>query len=221
MKRRYIAFFISITLFLQCTSLHVPDLIQKEEQDTTKIAEIKKKLLQGAESLVGKDTIIVNGKKFINDCVNTVLAIYYFAGIDLSKEFGKYSGNGVRRLYKTLENHELIYSTHSPAPGDIVFWDNTWDMNGDGIYNDPLTHVGMIVKISDEGNLEYIHYNYIKGIVYEKMNLNNPDTYSKIVNGKTIIINSPLQMKEKGKAHSNKWLSSHLYKSFGKGYLME
>ena len=41
-------------------------------------------------------------------------------------------GNGVGRIYKTLETEDLLYTTSTPLVGDIIFWDNTWDANGDG-----------------------------------------------------------------------------------------
>ena len=192
------------------------------EQDIQdNISLIQAKLLEGAEYLVGKTHIIVNNRKYTADCINTILAIYDYAGINLAQEFNLYSGNGVARLYQILDNRGLIYLTEMPVTGDIIFWDNTWDSNGDAEWNDPLTHAGMVVKADQDGNLVYIHYDYIKGIVYAKMNLKNPDKQYIIIDGKAVMINTPIQMKQKGKEHSEKWLAGQLVNAFGKGYLME
>ena len=81
------------------------------------------------------------------DCTGTVLAIYYYAGIDLARDFNKYSGNGVTRLYKSLQAQKLLYETRYPVTGDIIFWDNTYDRNEDGRWNDTLTHVGITAGV--------------------------------------------------------------------------
>ncbi|MBA7535635.1 hypothetical protein ES705_27893 [subsurface metagenome] len=132
----------------------------------------------------------------------------------------KYSGNGVTRLYKSLEQEELLYNTNLPEVGDIIFWDNTYDRNEDGRLNDPLTHVAMVVTAKKDGTIEYIHHNYRKGIIIEYMNLRNPDIFQKLEAGEMRIINSPMRMRTPGKSHGEKWLSSQLYKIFGRGYLL-
>lgn len=204
-----------------CLTLVTGDALTTPREDEQQYKAVKVKLLSGAEAVLGTKPMNINGKKFNMDCIGTVLAIYYYAGIDLTRDFHKYSGNGVSILYKILQEQNLTYDTKHPRPGDIIFFDNTWDANGDGKWNDPLTHVGMVVKAEENGNLEYIHYNYSKGNVYAKMSLTNPDTYSQIIDGCTVIINDAMRMKVAGKPRPSKWLSSHLYKIFAKGYLLK
>lgn len=215
-------FLISLLIILNsCSSLpewvirRGPNKIsfpQKNLDDT------QKKLVEGALYLKGRNKINIKNRKFNMDCTGTVLGVYYYAGIDLSKEFNKYTGPGVKRLYNSLNQKKLLYNTNAPKPGDIIFWDNTWDRNHDGKENDYLSHVGMVVKSEKNGQITYIHEHYKKGIIFEKMNLKNPNTYKKVINGKSIIINSPMRMK--GSKKHSKWLSSHLYKIFGKAYLV-
>ncbi len=181
---------------------------------------VRAKLVQGAYKIVGARNLIIRGRRFNFDCTGTVLAIYYYAGIDLSREFSKYSGNGVLRLYKIMKVNNLLYITKYPVPGDLIFWDNTYDRNRDGKMNDYLTHVGMVVRVYNDGTIEYIHEHIRKGITIEKMNLRNPDTYSKKVMGKTIVVNAPMRMKTAGVAHPSAWLASQLLRDFGKGYLL-
>ena len=176
-------------------------------------------VVEGALSLIGSDVLTVNGETFANDCTGLVRAAYWYAGIDLAQDFAKYTGNGVTRIYNTLESDNLLYTTDLPEPGDIVFWDNTYDRNEDGKWNDTLTHVGVVVSAQNNGQIEYVHCNYRTGIVAEHMNLQEPDTVTKDVAGKTVRVNSAMRMK--GQVVNAKWLSSHLVRNFGKGYLLE
>ncbi len=181
---------------------------------------LQNKLVEAAVALLGAEELVIQGKRFNLDCTGVVLAIYAYAGIDLSHDFNLYQGNGVRRLYSSLESKGLLYHTFNPAPGDIIFWDNTWDRDGDGKWNDSLTHTGMVVRVSHLGAIEYVHHNYRRGIVMQEMNLNDPDTFQKTEKGVIIIVNAPLRMKQANKKHPDKWLSAQLYRIFGMGYIL-
>jgi hypothetical protein len=181
--------------------------------------ETRRKLAEGGQYVLGKQELIIRGKRFNMDCTGAVLAIYYYAGIDLARDFNKYTGNGVTRLYKSLEAQELLYDTRYPVTGDIIFWDNTYDRNEDGRWNDPLTHVGMVMNVSTTGDVEYVHLNYRRGIIIENMNLRKPEIHQRMEKGQMRIINSPMRMKQAGVAHPENWLSGQLFKIFGMGYL--
>lgn len=181
--------------------------------------EIRRKLAEGGRYVLGKQELIIRGKRFNMDCTGAVLAIYYYAGIDLAQDFNKYTGNGVTRLYKSLEANKLLYDTRYPITGDIIFWDNTYDRNEDGRWNDPLTHVGMVMNVSGNGEVEYVHLNYHRGIIIENMNLREPKIHQRMEKGQMRIVNSPMRMKRSGVAHPENWLSGQLFKIFGMGYL--
>lgn len=183
------------------------------------LTETQVKLIKGANEILGREKLFIRGRNFGMDCSGIVLALYWYADIDLSKAYNDYSGGGVTRIYHYLEDKDLLYRTMMPVPGDIIFWDNTYDQNEDGKANDLFTHVGMVVSIDRAGNIDYIHHNYRKGIVLERMNLNDPDTYAETVNGKQRIVNSAMRMR--GSPGFDKWLSSQLYRKFGMGYLVE
>jgi hypothetical protein len=173
-------------------------------------------LIEGAHFVKGKDELVVRGKRFNMDCTGTVLAIYYYAGIDLAKDFAKYTGNGVLRLFSYLRDHGLLHDKKQPSPGDIIFWDDTYDKNGDGIWNDEFTHTGMVVAVSQWGTMDYVHLNYRKGIVFERMNLLEPDVHIRDIDGDPVTINSAMRMKDE--PTGSRWLASHLFRIFGKGY---
>jgi CHAP domain len=179
------------------------------------LSGVQRRLLYGAQEVLETQRLSVNGEKYRADCTGTIQAIYAFAGIDLRTPMESYSGNGVTRLNSYLKEKGLLYSTRTPSPGDLVFWDNTYDRNGDGLWNDPLTHVGMVVAVSDEGTISYVHHNYRRGIVLAHMNLQKPDT----VTAGDRELNSAMRMRD-GKVYP-RWLSSHLYRELGKGWELD
>ncbi len=162
-------------------------------------------------------TVYIKGKKFTLDCIGTVAAIFYGAGIDIMADASKFyapGDNGVAMFYKSLKNKNGVYKTKYPKPGDVIFWDNTWDRNSNGRFgDDPLTHVGLVTKVEDDGTIHYIHDNYIYGIVVEQMNLYRPKEV-RDENGK--VINSALYMNSsESKNMTHPWLSGDLFREFG------
>ena len=187
--------------------------------DPTVVA-LRDKLAEGARSILGRKQLVVRGRRFNMDCTGVVLAVYWYAGIDLARDFGRFTGNGVSRIYHTLERRDLLYTTTSPLVGDIIFWDNTYDENEDTRWNDPLSHVGMVVRVDDDGTITYVHYHIRKGISNDYMNLRNPGVQSEIENGRMKVINSPLRLAVPGRPHPPDWLSGQLYRNLGMGYLL-
>ena len=185
-----------------------------------RVVALRAKLAEGAKSIIGAKQLVVRGKRFTMDCTGVVLAVYWYAGIDLAKDFSRFSGNGVERIYKTLERENLLYSTSEPLVGDIIFWDNTYDEGEDGGDN-PLSHMGMVVGVDDHGTISYVHYHIRRGITIDYMNLENPNVHSRMENGSMKVINSPLRLAVPGKPHAPKWLAGQLYRVLGLGYLLD
>jgi len=187
------------------------------------LSEVQMKLVEGASLLLGREEIALGGRSYNSDCSGTVRAIYEYAGIDLTSRFARYTGNGVTRIFRMLEEEDLLYDTEYPVPGDVIFWDNTYDRDGDGRWNDELTHIGMVTESYVDGTIRYTHFHYGRNsVVMENMNLLTPNVYKKSVNGESIVVNAPMRIREKGVSYPiNQGLTSHLYRIFGKGYLME
>ncbi len=195
----------------------VQDYPEQRDDTRNELSSIQLKLVEEANNILGAERLVVDGRQYPLDCTGTIMALYAMAGIDLGRDFNKYSGNAVARLYKYLDFEKLLYITKTPVPGDIVFWDNTWDANEDGKFNDLFTHAGMIVNRLEGDILEYIHYNYRRGIVLERMNLQNPDTRTVMIKGEEILINSPMRARSAPSAPGNS-LASQLARGFGRGW---
>jgi hypothetical protein len=194
---------LSAFLFLSCAG--VPEKPAPAADPET--VDIQKKLVQSAEDLVGKKRLSFGNTNFSYDCTGTVLAAYFLSGRDLRNEFAKYQGNGVARLYRMAENNKVLSAGHDPLPGDVVFWDNTYDKNGDGKLNDELTHTGLVIRADPDGRIDYVHHHIRRGIVVESMNLKKPDIYG--------AFNAPMRVREPG-PRPEKWLAGQLYRSYGR-----
>ncbi len=184
-------------------------------EELAALTPIQRKLVEGAYSVLGRDRLVVRGRRFAMDCMGVVLAVYWYAGVDLAREMNGYAGNGVARLHALLRDRNLLYETVHPVPGDVIFWDDTYDRNRDGLWNDPLTHTGMVVRSEPDGTVEYVHANYHQGIVLERMNLLEPGTASKRVGGRVRVLNSPIRMRQAGRLHPPRWLAGQLFRDAG------
>ena len=176
------------------------------------ISQKQKQLVEAANWAKGRKYLTVNGQRFKMDCSGVVRAIYFKAGIDLAQDFNKYKGGGVQRIHATMQAKGLIYRPTVPVPGDILFWDNTYDANHNGQSDDVLSHIGMVVSSDKKtGNVVYVHHHEKKGIVFETMNLLHPNDPK---------YNAIMRSQRAKKLPGNKYLASQLYKDSGKGYLL-
>lgn len=157
----------------------------------------------------------VAGRAWRLDCIGLVTAVYWSAGIDLAKAMAGKAGNGVTRLWTALEEQGLRDSRSWPRAGDIVFWDNTWDANGDGRFgNDGHTHAGVVSRVEADGTVWYWHASVSRGVVEAFMNLKTPSLL-KDAQGKPV--NSPMYLGAAAGKKTNppRWLSGELYSGRG------
>lgn len=125
-----------------------------------------------ALGLLGKNRVVVGGKRYGDDCTGFVKAIYEPLGIDLSAE-GKQGDNGVTAMWRFATHHGRIFEGGRPVPGDLVFFKETYDLNRDGRSNDGLTHVGLVEDVETDGTVLIIH-RVARGVVRYRMNLAHP-----------------------------------------------
>lgn len=170
---------------------------------------IQRQLVDAANWAEGRTNISHGGRRFSLDCSGVVSAVYWKAGIDLQAAYPLYSGNGVTRIYRYLDDKKLLYRPDEPAPGDIIFWDNSYDKNGNGLADDELTHVGMVVAVSPAGDVTYIHHDYISGIIFADMYPPEPSDPER---------NSGMRMQSLGPTPDGRKTSGELYRNAGRGW---
>jgi cell wall-associated NlpC family hydrolase len=189
-----------------------------QDQVTAPLSADEKAVLASAKTLLGQPpdaSVNVNGRAFTLDCIGTVSAIYYGVNVDVQRDFSRYDGNGVNRLYQSLKALKGLHRDQYPRPGDVIFWDNTWDANGDGnLSNDPRTHAGVVISVDDDGTIHYEHEHVRKGVIVETMNLLHPDDY---YDSRGRVINNALALNSGISRSSNPphWTSGSLFDAFG------
>ena len=127
------------------------------------------KVLEAARALVGSTRIVVNGKRYGDDCTGLVRAAYAQAQVNLMTQ-GLSGDNGVTAIFRFASAHGQVYRGGWPVPGDLVFFKDTYDVNRDGRIDDGLTHIGIVDDIDATGTVTVIH-RVARGVVRYRMNL--------------------------------------------------
>jgi len=191
---------------------------QGRVEDASREAAVRSAVVASARALLGKapeSKVTLRGKQFTLDCTGTISAAWWDAGYDIQKDYSRYQGNGVQRLYRSLEAWGALHDRKIPRPGDIIFWENTYDRNENGDLNDDgLTHAGLVMEVEADGTVHYLHESYSRGVVIAYFNLLHPRE-PKSPAGK--IWNSPMYLGSNyGKSNNpTRWLSGDLWASFG------
>jgi hypothetical protein len=128
--------------------------------------------LSTARSLVGKTKLVVNGKRYGDDCTGFVRAVFEPLGVNLMTDAAK-GDNGVTAMWRFAAKHGRIFEGGRPVPGDLVFFKETYDLNRDGQTNDGLTHIGVVDDVEADGTVVIIH-RVARGVVRYRMNLAAP-----------------------------------------------
>ena len=134
------------------------------------------RVLAAARSLVGRRRVEVGGRRFRADCSGFVRGVYSAAGVDLFAVPMRRDENGVRLIHRWFALHGRNYRSGAPSPGDVVYFNDTYDRNGDRRLDDWLTHVGIVDRVLADGTVYVIHY-VSAGIEREPMNLAHPHAW--------------------------------------------
>ena len=167
--------------------------------------------IEQARALLGQHQVHVKGRSFRYDCSGFVRGVTSVLGVDLMSEPGEEDDNGVRLIHRWVERHGENHHRKIPRPGDVVYFDNTWDKNGNGKLDDPLTHVGLVESVGEDGTMQVIH-RASRGIVRDPMNLIHPHETHDQQKRPT---NSILRPKGKRDPAATPHLMSELWAGFG------
>ncbi len=127
--------------------------VQKRKQARADLSSV----LARAGNLEGHKRVSVGGKKYRNDCTGFVTACYGRVPLDLIAP-GTKGKSGTELMFRTLKSRGRIVPAGQAKPGDIVFFHNTWDKNGNGLRDDRFTHVALVVEVDSDGRLQVLHY---------------------------------------------------------------
>ena len=169
-------------------------------------------IVESAARLVGARTITSRGKRITYDCAGVTRAIFLAHGIDLYRgAFNDPKGNGVRLIHNHVRQHGILHRGSNVSPGDLVFFDNTWDFNGDGKLNDPLTHVGVVERLEPDGTVVFIS-RVANAVERYRMNLEQPHVH-KTAEGR--VLNDYIRRKHPADSHHTARLTGELFSFYG------
>jgi len=168
-------------------------------------------IVRTAAKLVGAKTIESNGRRVSYDCAGVTRAIFLKHGIDLyDSSASDPDANGVRLIHAHIRQQGTFHQGPVVHPGDLVFFDNTWDFNGDGKVNDPLTHVGVVERQEPDGTVIFI--SRVAGAIDRyHMNLAFPHVH-KTAAGR--ILNDYLRRKDVNDPANTRYLTGEIFAQF-------
>jgi hypothetical protein len=188
-------------------ALPTPDCCRTAQATRSQAAIVKT-----AAGLVGATTVKSNGRRITYDCAGVTRAVYLAHGIDLYDDgIQRGKENGVRLIYNHVRAHGRLHRGPLVRPGDLVFFDNTWDFNGDGIPNDALTHVGIVEQVEADGTVIFIS-RVADAIERYRMNLSTPHVH-RAADGR--VLNDYMRRKRWRDGDDTLYLTGELFAGFG------
>ncbi len=155
---------------------------------------------KGAGGLVGKPKLVVDGRTYRSDCSGLVEASYARAGLTLSGSSAD--------MFALSRELGVLHHKKLPQPGDIAFFDDTYDRNGNGRRDDELSHVAVVEKVEADGTIILVHRGS-NGVVRIRMNLRDPHV-GRREDG--VVLNDGLRS---GKQDGGPRLTGELWRAFG------
>jgi hypothetical protein len=140
---------------------------------------------------------------FADDCSGYVAAAASLAGVELPP--------ATRLLWELAVASGAVHHDVRPAKGDLAFFDDTWDKDGNGRVDDPLTHVGVVVDVEDDGTILVAHRSSSQGRTLLHMNLLRPHERHD-EDGRTL--NDYLRRARRGDPDGTQYLSAELCRGF-------
>ena len=103
-----------------------------------------------------------------NQCTNYVHHVFLRAGVDVE--------GAPRDMWDRAVELGSTHHRTRPSPGDIAFFDQTFDRDHDGRVDDPFTHVAVVLSVAADGTINLAHGGATHGTGTFHMNLEHPDT---------------------------------------------
>jgi cell wall-associated NlpC family hydrolase len=170
-------------------------------------------LAQAATGFIGQPQIKVRGRRFAFDCTGLVRGVYLSQGVDLygGQRVSPIGLNGVRFIHQYVKRHGRLHSGPTVHPGDLVFFHNTWDANGDYRLNDRLTHVGVVEWVTRDGTVVFASRVW-GGVRHYRMNLRMPGVH-RTRDGR--LLNDFVRRKGFLDLEGTQYLTGQLFATFG------
>ena len=155
----------------------------------------------------------IAGHSFLQDCIGFIHYIFYASGIDLL-DACSLGDRGVDTLYNGLNELGYAYEQGLPEPGDLIFFDNTYDANRNHSWDDKLTHIGIVESVGEYETVTFLHFVSHK-VTRSTINMRYPNTHAfRMSDGRLMIINSYIR-ENRGEGFKRR---AYIASSFFHGY---
>ncbi len=177
--------------------------------------DLQARLAARAAALVGHTRgFQAGGERFNADCTGFVEAVYAGEGVPLRplmRSAAPGERTGVWAVYRAMERYGVVFGGGGewPAPGDLVFWRDTYDRNRNGKPDDGLTHVGIVEYVVD-GTVVFVHRGS-HGVARGAMTPDRPDERS----AAGVALNSPIRARD-GRRENVPALAGELFAGYGR-----
>lgn len=104
---------------------------------------------------------------FRADCSGFVEAVLHRAGLPIR--------GSTAQFWEQSRRAGTVHRRRRPYLGDLVFFDHTWDRNGNGRRDDDLTHIAVVIDVEKDGTVVMAHKSSSRGRTTLRMNLLQPD----------------------------------------------
>ncbi|MFZ5469063.1 MAG: NlpC/P60 family protein [Myxococcota bacterium] len=127
---------------------------------------VGERVAAAAAEWVGRSSLRAVDAGVPDDCTGLVRLAYAAIGVELR--------GSAATMYAQARRVGAIHRG-PPRRGDLVFFRETYDRNGDGRRNDGITHVGVVELVDASGTVTFVHRGS-RGVARAKMNLRRPFT---------------------------------------------
>ena len=158
---------------------------------------------RAAGQLVGRSRLIVGGETYRYDCSGLVEAAHAKAGEALSGSSAS--------LFALSRQEGVLHRRKVPHPGDVAFFDDTYDRNRNGRVDDDLTHIAVVIEMDPDGTILLAHGGTSRGRTELRMNLRHPDQRS---DDSGRVLNDYLRVKRNSDKSGTKYLAGELWRGF-------
>lgn len=140
---------------------------------------------------------------FRDDCSGYVEAVYARAGMVLE--------GSTAMFYDLAKETGALHHRKLPTPGDLAFFDDTYDRNHNGRLDDELSHVAVVLEVHADGTILMGHGGTSRGRTTLRMNLEHPDARE---DGDGEVLNDWLRVKRDSDPGGTHYLSGELWRAF-------
>ncbi len=160
-----------------------------------------------AARFVGAKRLVVEGKKHRWDCSGLVEAAHAASGLSLKGS----SAN----LWELARSSGVLHRRKTSGQvGDVVFFDDTWDRDGDRRLDDDLTHVGVIERVEGKGAYTLVHL-VNGGVQRLRMDLRARHVHTD-PEPPHLLRNDFLRARKKDDRRRTRYLAGELWRGFGR-----